>query len=472
MSAAALWIYLPLAAGLVLILTAGNKRFSLMFSMMLTLLLSYTAFKIPVNSMIVMNRITVIFTASGKLLGSAVTIDRADQTLVAFFYIFTFLWILGSVFINDPHPLFSAISLISTALIIAVIVVKPFIYGIFIMAGCTVILLPLLSASGLENREELFHFICCQFFSMIFLSFSAKLMTSVDINPQDSYLLKRTVILLFIGITLRLAVFPFHSWIILLIEKSQPFASGFVISLLQFSALFILLQFLSDHIWLRTYQPLFAGLRIVGILMLVVSALFSLVQTDLRRLVAFFISAVNGISLLTLGIATAAGIETFISLLPLNLIVLFICAVSAQMIADNRDLSLKSLRGLFRSRPYLCSAMVTAFLTAGGMPLLAGFPLHMTMLADVFNRSAVLGWSASAGCLLLIFSGIRLALVFLSPDIETEDPGPAADERYEKAARRAFFIVCLVILIVLAVFPNIINGLVGGIKSQYAYLFQ
>ncbi len=471
MSAAALWIYLPIAAGLMLILTAGNRRFSLVFSMLLTLLLSYTAFSIPVNSMIVMNKITIIFTASGKLLGDAVTIDRADQTLVAFFYIFTFLWIVGSLFISEPHPYFFSIALISTALIIGVIVVKPFVYGIYIMAGCTVILLPLLSR-GEENREELFRFICCQFFGMIFLSFSAKLMTTVDINPQDTYLLKRTVILLFIGLTLWLAVFPFHSWIVMLIGKSQPFAAGFVISLLQFSALFILMQFLSDHTWLRMYQPLFTGMRVAGILMLDVSALLSLVQTGLRRLIAFFITAVNGISLLMLGTASHDGIETFISSLPLNMIVWFICAASAQMLADSHDLSLASLRGLFRTRPYLCAAMVLAILTAGGMPLLAGFPLRMTMLSNVFDRSSALGWAASAGCGLLVFGGIRLALVFLSPGVEAEDPGMAALTRREKAAHKAFFIACVAVLVLLTVFPSIIDGLVGGINSQYAYIFQ
>ncbi len=472
MSAAALWIYLPIAAGLMLILTAGNRRFSLVFSMLLTLLLSYTAFSIPVNSMIVMNKITIIFTASGKLLGSAVTIDRADQTLVAFFYIFTFLWIVGSLFISEPHPYFLSIALISTALIIAVIVIKPFVYGIYIMAGCTVILLPLLISKGGENREELFRFICCQFFGMIFLSFSAKLMTTVDINPQDTYLLKRTVILLFIGLTLCLAVFPFHSWIVMLIGKSQPFASGFVISLLQFSALFILLQFLADHIWLRAYQPFFVGMRVAGMLMLIVGALLSLVQTDLRRLTAFFITAVNGVSLLTLGLASRNGIETFISLLPLNMIVWFISAASAQMIADSHGLTIPELRGLFRTRPYLCAALVLAFLTAGGMPLLAGFPLHMTMLSDAFARSSALGWAASAGCAFMIFGGVRLALVFLYPGVEPDDPGLTAYSRGEKTARRAFLIACIAILVLLAAFPDIINGLVGGINSQYAYIFQ
>ena len=72
----------------------------------------------------------------------------------------------------------------------------------------------------------------------------------------------------------------------------------------------------------------------------------------------------------------------------------------------------------------------------------------------------------------MIFSGVRLALVFLSPGVEAEDPGVTALSRREKAARKAFFIACAAVLILLTVFPDIINGLVGGINSQYAYIFQ
>ena len=129
----------------------------------------------------------------------------------------------------------------------------------------------------------------------LLLAVSGQLTGTVDINPQDSFLLRRTVILIFTGLSLWLAVFPFFSWIASLMENGCPFVNGFVVSLLQFSSLFILLEFLKDHIWLRTYQPLFYGLRLTGVIMLVIASVLAMIQTNLQRMMAFLITAENGV---------------------------------------------------------------------------------------------------------------------------------------------------------------------------------
>ena len=98
MSAALLWIYIPFFTGAFLMLFPGRVRFTRIVSLVLSAFLSFTALRIPVNSMIVFNRSSLIFSSSTRLLGRSVTIDRADQTLVAFFYAFVFLWIFGSMF--------------------------------------------------------------------------------------------------------------------------------------------------------------------------------------------------------------------------------------------------------------------------------------------------------------------------------------------------------------------------------------
>ena len=98
MSAAALWIYLPFLTGVGLLLFTRRRRFSLILSLVLCAFLAFTALRIPVNSMIVFNRSSLIFSSSAWLLGRSITIDRADQTIVTFFYTFAFLWVLGSMF--------------------------------------------------------------------------------------------------------------------------------------------------------------------------------------------------------------------------------------------------------------------------------------------------------------------------------------------------------------------------------------
>ena len=247
MSAAVLWIYIPFSTGLVLLLFSENKKFTRIISLLLTASLSVIALRIPVNSMIVFNRSSLIFTATTRILGRSITINRSDQSVVAFFYAFIFLWIFGSMFENI-YRFFIPLTLMTTALLVGVIAVKPFIYGIFLVMICNLLFLPMLRDVNRHNESAIFRFLLYQLVGMSCLALSGQLMGTLDVNPQDSFLLKRTVIMIFMGFSLWLAIFPFFSWIALLMEKSCPFICGFVISLLQFSSLFILLEFLNDHI--------------------------------------------------------------------------------------------------------------------------------------------------------------------------------------------------------------------------------
>ena len=90
-----------------------------------------------------------------RLLGRSVTIDRADQTLVAFFYAFVFLWIFGSMF-TRVYRFFIPIALMSTALMIGVIAVQPFIYGIFLVMICGLLFLPMLRDSHTNKDYRIY----------------------------------------------------------------------------------------------------------------------------------------------------------------------------------------------------------------------------------------------------------------------------------------------------------------------------
>ena len=472
MSAALLWIYIPFFTGAFLMLFSGRPRFTRIVSLALTAFLSFTALRIPVNSMIVFNRSSLIFSSSTRLLGRSITIDRADQTLVAFFYACVFLWIFGSMF-TTVYRFFIPIALMSTALMIGVIAVKPFIYGIFLVMICDLLFLPMLRDTQAHNENRIFRFLMYQLLGMICLAVSGQLTGTLDINPQDSYLLKRTVILIFSGFAFWLAVFPFFSWIAALLEKSCPFAGGFVVCLLQFSSLFILLQFLNDYLWLRTYAPFFHALRLAGIMMLGIGAVWAIFQKNLQRMMAFIIVAENGASILLIGMNSREGISTFLSGLFIHSVVWLIWATSVKFISGDTDLSIDSLRGFAHPHPVVCAALLLSHFTFSGLPLLAGFRLRMSLLSSCFSYSAALGWAAALASAVLLFSGMRLMFVFLAPLPDPGAFGPEPDERgrYEILMRRILLVVLMVLLVLIGFFPSLMDIFVSGIRMQYAMIF-
>ena len=455
-----------------MLLFSIDKRFSRIVILVLTAFLSGAALRVPVNSMIVVNRSSLIFSASTRVLGRTITISRSDQTIVAFFYAFTFLWIFGSMFAKI-YRYFIPISLMSTALMVAVISVQPFIYGIFFVMICALIFLPMLRNTQMNNENIIIRFLLYQMLGMICLAVSGKLMGTVDINPQDSYLLKRTVILIFSGLSLWLAVFPFFSWIASLMERGCPFVNGFVVSLLQFSSLFILLEFLKDHVWLRTYQPLFYGLRLSGVIMLLIGAVLATMQSNLQRLMAFLITAENGVSIILIGLNSYEGINTFLTALFLHSVVWLIWATSVKFIGSDYDLSLENMQGLVYRHPVVCLALILSHFTVSGMPLLAGFNLRMSLFTDCFRQSSLLGWTVCIASGVLIFSGIRLMFIFLSPLPENSEALQPPDERtrYDLIMRRGLLISLVILLVFISFFPSIMEIFISGIRDQYAMLF-
>ena len=472
MSAAALWIYIPFLTGVLLLFFVNEKRLSRIVGLLLTAFLSGTALRIPVNSMIVVNRSSLIFSASAKILGRTITISRSGQTIVAFFYAFTFLWIFGSMF-ADIYKYFIPVSIMSTALLVGVIAVQPFIYGIFLAMICALLFIPILRNTNMENENVILRFLLYQMLGMICLAVSGRLTGTVDINPQDSFLLKRAVILIFSGISLWLAVFPFFSWIASLMEKGCPFISGFVVSILQFSSLFILMQFLKDYSWLRAYQPLFHALRLAGITMLVVGSVLSMIQTNLQRTMAFIIAAENGVSILLVGADTHDSIDAFLTGIFIHSVVWLIWAVSVKFIGSDYDLSLTNMSGLAYEHPIVCAALLLSHFTVSGMPILAGFNLRLSLFSSCFSQSETLGWIACIASGILIFSGIRLMFIFISPKQEENTGSRSYDERtrYEIFMRRALLISLMVLLILISFFPSIMEIFISGIRNQYAVLF-
>ena len=107
------------------------------------------------------------------------------------------------------------------------------------------------------------------------------------------------------------------------------------------------------------------------------------------------------------------------------------------------------------------------------LPILAGFQLRMSLLSSCFSYSAVLGWAAAIASGFLLFSGMRLMFVFLSPLPASADTAPEPDERvrYEILMRRILLIVLMALLVMIGFFPSLMDIFVSGIRTQYALIF-
>ena len=78
-------------------------------------------------------------------------------------------------------------------------------------------------------------------------------MAGVESNPGDIELLAQAAVLLALGFAFLLAIFPFYTWIPLLMEEASPYAVGFVLWIFPTVALLFMLGFLDRYAWLRDF---------------------------------------------------------------------------------------------------------------------------------------------------------------------------------------------------------------------------
>jgi formate hydrogenlyase subunit 3/multisubunit Na+/H+ antiporter MnhD subunit len=123
----------------------------------------------------------------------------------------------------------TSLGLAITALLVGALAVEPFLYAALFIETAVLISVPLLSAPGRKPGKGLIRFLIFQTLGMPFILFSSWLLAGIEANPGDLGLVQQAAILIGLGFSFLLAVFPFYSWIPLLTEESTPYTVGFIL---------------------------------------------------------------------------------------------------------------------------------------------------------------------------------------------------------------------------------------------------
>lgn len=179
-----------------------------------------------------------------------------------------------------------------------------------------------------------------------------------------------------VGFGFKVAAVPFHFWTPDVYEGAPTPVTAFV-STASKAASFALLMRVFAAVWPAEAAPYWTGLlAAITVLTLTLGNLLALVQSNIKRLLAYSSIAQAGYAMIgvvaltrtDLGIA-AVAFYLFMYVLTNILAFTVIIAVSNAVGSDN----IADLAGLSRRKPYLALAMVLAFLSLGGVPPLAGF---------------------------------------------------------------------------------------------------
>jgi NADH:ubiquinone oxidoreductase subunit 5 (subunit L)/multisubunit Na+/H+ antiporter MnhA subunit len=247
----------------------------------------------------------------------------------------------------------------------------------------------------------------------------------------DMETLKGTVLpwgvsaMLLVGMLSKSATLPFHTWL-----PDAGVAPSPVTALLHAAVLVKIGVYVYARLFLSTFA-LDAQLRLVVIIVAAASALVSagaaLVETDIKRIVAY--STVSQIAFIFLGLATgnplgAAGALLYILMHGLAKAGLFLSAGIVEQNAHTKDI--RQMGGLLKTMPVTAISFLFCAFSVMGIPPLGGFfSKYMVISSAVNGGQLALGAIFLGGAVLTILYLFRLfSKVFLGDSRS----GPAAVE--------------------------------------------
>jgi NADH-quinone oxidoreductase subunit L len=265
-------------------------------------------------------------------------------------------------------------------------------------------------------------------------------------TPLPPWVAEVTAALLFIGVMGKSAQFPLHVWLPDAMEGPTPVSALLHAATMVAAGVYLVVR----------ADPLFAqapltreGMLWVGTLTALFTALLALVQSDIKRVLAYSTSSQLGFMVAALGSGSAFAGFFHLATHAFFKALLFLAAGSVIHAVHSNHLS--SMGGLGRRMPWTACTFAVGALSLAGVPPFAGFASKDLILTSLEGRDGWIPWAIllATAFVTAFYMGRVLLKVFLGP------PTVAAQPAHESGP------VLIGPLVLLAV-PALLGGLAGG----------
>ncbi len=265
-------------------------------------------------------------------------------------------------------------------------------------------------------------------FTTIVDSFNA----SVPAERHDAFILAGVALLL-VGLGFKVAAVPFHFWTPDVYQGAPTPVTAFMASVgkvAAFAAMLRVLIFALPH-WRDDYRPI---VWILAVLTVVVGSVMAVVQTNVKRMLAF--SSVSHAGFILIGVEAAAhragqadsgnGVSSALLYMLLYSVLVIGTFAVVTIVSRTGDgaTDLASFRGLGKSHPVISLAMTVLLLAQAGVPLTSGFVAKFGVIqAAVEERSYAIAIVAMVASVIAAFLYLRIMISMWVTEPESGDEG-------------------------------------------------
>ena len=313
-----------------------------------------------------------------------------------------------------------------------------FLYGVALLFG----------ASGTTNLQSM-----------------AKVFADEVTVPANDGLLLAGIALLLVGFAFKVSLVPFHVWTPDVYQGAPTPITALMGSVGKVAAFAALIRVFMIALPSRIddWRP---AILVLALLTLVVGSVLAVIQTDVKRMLAY--SSISHAGFILVGLEAAShightdsdlGISSAMGYLFIYSILVIGTFAVVSVVAGEGDnaTTLDAFKGLGKKRPVLALGMTVLLLAQAGVPLTSGFVAKFGIIrAAVSVESYALAVAAMLAAVIAAFLYLRIMVsMWLS------DPADDAPVSISKSAGLAITLGVAITLIV-GIFPSLIIGIIDG----------
>lgn len=413
MNASFLWIIFPLIISIIAWVFKEKRNLVIISVGIISFLLALFALTSKLDVVFSLGPLAIEINPSFTVLGRSFIFQDSDRFILGFLFGLGALWIFGSRQ-SSSNVFFVPHSLAIIALMVAALTIQPFLYAAFFIEMGVLISIPMLIKPGETITQGVLRFLIFQTMAVPFILFAGWGFENApaSVNSQQQNI--QAAILLGLGFSFWLAVFPFYTWVPLLATEGEIYAAGFVFSTLPSTALLLIMEFYNNFAWLREEFFLSTAVGFIGTIMIVTGGIWAAFQRSITKLFGYAVIVDVGFSLLAFSLATEEGWQAYVlAFIPRAVTIAVIALAISILRKKNNSDKLEDLQGIFYEYPIASLSLLIGWFSFCGLPLLASFPVRVSILTLMAEQSMPFSIWAGLGSFGLFFAGFRLlAIIF------------------------------------------------------------
>ena len=279
----------------------------------------------------------------------------------------------------------------------------------------------------------------------------------VFVNGDDAMLLAGLALLL-VGLGFKVAAVPFHFWTPDVYQGAPTPATSFMASVGKFAAFATMLRVLLVALPSRAddWRPV---IWVMAIASVVIGSILAVVQTDVKRMLAY--SSIGHAGVILIGVEAAGhagdtdGLPSSLLYLTLYsvLVVGTFTVVSLVSRTGDGHTDLAAFRGLSKERPALALGMTVFLFAQAGMPVTSGFVAKFGVIkAAADNRSYAVAIVAMIASVVAAVLYLRIMISMWLSDAES------GDDQREKVAVPFTSALVVTVSVAFTLFAGIFPG--------------